>query len=74
MLRGEIWGLHAEDDAWRARRLLRVGNALEVRSTVGTITAFANDTDGELYVLTRGGRIGRLVPRREAVRYWTSGR
>ena len=71
-MRAEVWGLHPEGDGWRAERLLRTGNDLKGRGVVGSVTGFATGADGEMYVLTRGGRVGRLVTRSDTLRYYTA--
>lgn len=69
-MRSELWALHPDGEAWDARRLLRTGKSLKGRGVVGSVTAFATDTEGEVFVLTRGGRIGSLVTKGEARAYY----
>ena len=71
-MRAELWSLHSDGNRWSPRRLLRMGKSLKGRGVVGSVTAFATDHVGEVYVLTRGGRIGRLVTRDEAVDYYAA--
>ena len=52
---GTIWGLHYEDGKITARGTLVKENALR------TIPSFAEDREGELYVLSFDGKIYQIV-------------
>ena len=51
---GKIWSIARE-----GRRVSRRGHPFEVAD----LTSFAEDSQGELYILSAGGTIFRLVPR-----------
>lgn len=64
-MRNQIWSLEPHAGGYRPRLLIEKVKALRQPGLVGTITTFAEDAEGELFVATRSGRIFQLVPRQE---------
>jgi hypothetical protein len=50
---GTVWGLIHSDGGWQNQILFQ---------GLGNVTTFGQDESGEIYIVTDGGQVSRLVP------------